>query len=95
MKEFIKKTLVEMHKTTTTDKYGQVAISKFTPRLFGEKAEEVEEYCKRNKGILQFSTYGGKLGTFRAFIIQDREIQSACSEALRKNGNYLSNVNSW
>ncbi len=95
MKEFIKEVLVEMHATTTTDKYGQVGRSNFTPSLFGDMKEEVERYCEENKGILQYSTYGAVYGTYRAFTIEDAEIRNACSQALSKNENYIRNVNSW
>ena len=95
MKEFIKDVLVQMHRETTTDKYGQVAKSNFTPRLFGDRKDEVEQYCKDNKGILQYNTYGASYGTYRAFTIVDDEIRDACSEALSQNENYLRNVNSW
>jgi hypothetical protein len=95
MKEFIKNTLVEMYKTTTTDKYGQVAIFYHRLSLFGEKQQEVMDYCKANKGILQFSTYGGSIGTYTAFTIEDEGIRKACQEALRTNENYLRNINSW
>jgi len=86
--------LVEMHKTTTTDKYGQVGRHNFTPSVFGDVKDEVEQYCKENKGILQYNTYGSSYGTYKAFTIEDAEIREACSEALRKNENYLRNINS-
>ena len=95
MKGFIKMCLVEMHKSTSTDKYGQVSRSNFTPSIFGDMKDEVEQYCKENKGILQYSTYGGSYGTYKAFTIEDAEIRKACREALGKNENYLRNVNSW
>ena len=95
MKGFIKMCLVEMHKTTTTDKYGQVSKSNFTPNLFGDMKDEVEQYCKENKGILKYATYGSVYGTYTAFTIEDAEIRKACSEALSENENYLRNVNSW
>jgi hypothetical protein len=95
MKQFIKEVLVKMHRETTTDKYGQVGRSNFTPSLFGDRKEGVEQYCKENKGVLQYSTYGTSYGTYKAFTIEDSEIKKACSEALSKNENYLRNVNSW
>jgi len=95
MKDYIKWCLVEMHKTTTTDKYGQISKFNFTPSVFGDKKNEIEQYCKENKGILQYSTYGTSYGTYKAFTIEDNDIRSACSEALHKNENYLRNVNSW
>ena len=95
MKEFIKDVLVQMHKETTTDKYGQVARSNFSPSLFGDRKEEVEQYCKENKGVLQYSTYGAVYGTYKAFTIEDEGIRRACSEALSENENHLRNLNSW
>lgn len=95
MKTFIKKKLVEMHIACKTDKYGQVGRSNFTPSLFLDRKDEVEQYCKENNGILQYSTYGASYGTYKAFTIEDAEIRKACSEALSKNENYLRNVNSW
>jgi hypothetical protein len=95
MKQFIKDVLVQMHREATTDKYGQVGTWNFTPSLFGDREEEVKQYCKKNKGILQYSTYGASYGTYTAFTIEDAEIRKACSEALSKNENYLRNVNSW
>ena len=93
--EFIKDALVKMHRETTTDKYGQVGRSNFSPSLFGDRKEEVEQYCKENKGILQYSTYGAVYGTYRAFTIEDAEIRKACSEVLHKNENYIRNVSSY
>lgn len=95
MREFIKEVLVKKHKEATTDQYGQIGIFQFTPSLFGDKKEEVEQYCKENKGILRYATYGGRFGTYTAFTIEDAEIRRACSEALSKNENYRRNVNSW
>ena len=95
MKVFIKDVLVQLHRETTTDQYGQVGRSNFTSSLFGDKKNEVEQYCKQNKGILQYSTYGASYGTYKAFTIVDEEIRKACSEALNKNENYIRNVNSW
>lgn len=71
MKEFIKSVLVELHKTCTVDQYGQVSKFNFVPNVFGDKKDEVLEYCKNNHGILKFETYGGKFGTYKAFIIED------------------------
>jgi hypothetical protein len=95
MRKLIKEVLVEMHKTVTTDKYGQVSRDNFTPSLFGDKRDEVEQYCKENKGILQFSTYGGRFGTYKAFTVEDDEIRKSCREALHTNENWKRNINSY
>lgn len=95
MRKLIKEVLVEMHKTVSTDKYGQVSRDNFTPSLFGDKRDEVEQYCKENKGILQFSTYGGRFGTYKAFTVEDDEIRKSCREALHTNENWKRNINSY
>jgi len=95
MENFIKDVLVKMHKETTTDKYGQVHRSNFTPNLFGDRKDEVEKYCRENDGILQFATYNAVYGTYTAFTIEDKEIREACAEALSKNENYINNMCSW
>ena len=102
MRKLIKEVLVEMHKTVTTDKYGQVSRDNFTPSLFGDKRDEVEQYCKENKGILHFKwlgmvplTYGGRFGTYKAFTIEDDEIRKSCREALHTNENWKRNINSY
>lgn len=95
MRGFIRMCLVDMYKNTTTDKYGQVSRSNFTPSIFGDLKDEVEQYCKENKGILQYATYGASYGTYKAFTIEDAEIRKACMEALSENENYLRNLNSW
>lgn len=95
MRDFIKQTLIDFHKVTTTDKYGQVSTDKLTPYLFGNKGDQVEEYCKENKGILRFVTYGSRYGIYTAFTIECAEIRKACDAALSSNPNYLRNINSW
>lgn len=66
--------------------------------------DEVEQYCKENKGILQFSTYGGRfvwllpnpsIRTYKAFTVEDDEIRKACREALHTNENWKRNINSY
>ena len=95
MKQFIKEKLVEMHKTVNTDKYGQVAKSNYTSRVFGDRGDEVKEWCNKNKGVLSVSTYSWRYGTYEAFTIIDQEISIACSKALANNENYLRNINSY
>ena len=48
MREFIKETLVEAYKTISTDRYGQVPTFNKRASLFGDRANEVREYCKQN-----------------------------------------------
>jgi hypothetical protein len=95
MENFIKDVLVKMHKETTTDKYGQVHRSNFTLDVFGDKKEDVKQYCEKNGGVLQFATYSAVYGTYTAFTIEDKEIRDACEEALSKNENYINNMCSW
>ncbi len=91
MKEFIKEKLVELYSSCTTDSWGQVHMSNLRPSIFGDKANEVMGYC-RDRKLLSFGTYGGKYGTYTAFTIEDQELREACSEALRKNPNYIHNM---
>ena len=93
-KQFIMDTLVGHYLTVRTDKYGQVPINSLTPSIFGDRKDEVREYCSEN-GTLQFSTYGSRFGNYTAFIIEDREIKQACYNALSNNPFYLANVNSY
>ena len=95
MKQFIKEKLVEMHKTVSTDKYGQVSKSNYTFGVFGERGDEVKEWCDRNKGVLSVSTYRWQYGTYKAFTIIDQEIRKACTKALVNNENYRRNINSY
>lgn len=94
MKEYIKNVLIKMIRECKTDKYGQIGKWNFTPSLFGDKANEVERYCKENK-ILQFSTYGGRFGAYKAFTIVDEYLLKECRKELIKNENYLRNINTW
>ena len=93
--DFIRHTLVEMYKDCTTDIYGQVEMTNLTPSIFGERKDEVKRYCQENKGILLFSTYGGRIGQYTAFQIEDAEIRKCCNDALRGNPEYIRNVNSY
>jgi len=93
MKDYIKDVLVQLHKEVSVDIYGQVGRSNFTPSLFGNKKDEVEKYCRDNRGVLQYSTYGARCGTYKAFTIESIDIRLACSNALRSNKNYIRNIN--
>ena len=91
MKEFIKEKLLELYSSCTTDSWGQVGMFNHRPSIFGDRANEVMEYCKDRK-LLSFSTYGGAYGTYKAFTIQDQELRKMCYEALRRNTNYIHNM---
>ena len=94
-RNFIKWELVKMHTKVRTDKYGQVSVHNFTPCLFGDREEEVRQYCEENEGVLRFRTYGSRYGTFTAFSIEDAEIRKACDQALQMNEHYIRNMTSW
>jgi hypothetical protein len=96
MKDYIKQALVGMYKTTTTDRYGQVSKFNFSlSNLFGDKADAVEAYAKKNPGFVSVSTYGSSVGTYKAITIEDKELRSVCSDALKQNKNYINNMKSW
>ena len=54
MRKLIKEVLVEMHKTVSTDKYGQVSRDNFRPSLFGDKRDEVEQYCRERYSTILY-----------------------------------------
>ena len=96
MKEFIKEKLVEMYSTCTTDQYGQVAqFNLDIKRLFGDKTEQMLEYIKTDP-VISVSTFCNRYFTYMAVRdILDKNIDKACTEALRNNANYLRNINRW
>jgi hypothetical protein len=97
VKDLIKEKLVEIHKTCTTDGYGQMGKYNLgINSLFGKDAQMVEEFVKENKSVILISTYGGSVGTYRAITeIIDPEIKRLCREAFSTNENHLRNLNSW
>lgn len=96
MRKFIKETLVNVHATCTTDKYGQMGKYNLSMNsLFGKRAKEVEEYAMSNN-IFKVSTYGASYGNYRAiWEITDPDIKRECDKAFAKNPNMLRNLNSW
>lgn len=97
MYKFIKEKLVEVYRTASTDKYGQIGKHNFNIKyLFGEQAEKIMEFVKTDKSIISIGCYG-LLGVnyYAVASINDADIKQACKEALSKNQNYLDNINSW
>jgi len=97
IKQFIKETLINKHETATTDEYGQINKSNFSiNNLFKERSNEVIEYIKTDKTIINTATYGGRHGTYTAmYDIIDKGIKKACEEALHRNENRKKNLNKW
>ena len=95
IKEFIKERVIELHKEVSVDKYGQVHTSSFTPSVFGDRIEEVLEFCKVDSSVIIFSTYGGRFGQYKAFKIIDKDLKRASSEALRKNEGFIRAMTTW
>lgn len=95
MKEYIKEKLVEIYKTCAVDTYGQIARKNFTPSIFGDRKEEVENYCKENEGVLKFSMYGNTFGAYKAFTIEDKELLDECRKVLSTNPYYVYNMTKW
>lgn len=93
--EYITKRLSEIYRTASTDRYGQVGKFNLTPVNFGERSDEVIEFAKANPDVLTLSTYGGRVGTYQAFDIRSQQLKEVMTEALSKNKNRESNLNSW
>jgi len=94
MKNLIEEMVVDYHKNCSVDGYGQVGTLRVYS-VFKDKMEDVLEYAKNENTLIEISTYGGRLGTFKGFQITDSNLRKKCSEALRSNHNYKEAMTSW
>ena len=94
MNNLIEQMVVDYHKTCSVDKYGQVGVLRVYD-VFGDKKEDVLEYAKNDNTLIEVSTYGGSLGTWKGFQITDSDLRRKCSDALRSNENYKLAMTSW
>ena len=95
MYEFIKQTLINIYKTCSVDRYGQVSKSTLSLGIFGDKTDEVNKYISEHKGILSLSTYGWRYGTYKAYTILDENIKKECHNALSYNQNHKDAMTGW
>lgn len=94
MKNLIEKMVVDYHRTCSVDGYGQVGVLRVYD-VFGDKKEDVLEYANNDNTLIEVSTYGGRLGTYKGFRITDSDLRRKCSDALRSNENYKLAMTSW
>lgn len=87
MKNLIEQMVVDYHKNCSVDGYGQVGTLRMYS-VFNDKMDDVLEYAKNDNTLIEVSTYGGRLGTFKGFQITDSDLRKKCSDALRSNENY-------
>jgi hypothetical protein len=87
MKNLIEQMVVDYHKNCSVDGYGQVGTLRMYS-VFNDKMDDVLEYAKNDNTLIEVSTYGGRLGTFKGFQITDSDLRRKCSDALRSNENY-------
>lgn len=87
MKNLIEKMVVDYHKTCSVDGYGQVGTLRVYS-VFKDKMDDVLEYANNDNTLIEVSTYGGRLGTWKGFQITDSDLRRKCSDALRSNENY-------
>lgn len=92
MKEFIKDTLVNVHRTATSDEYGQIGRFNFNIRIFGDMKEDVLKYIKTYP-IIEVSTYA-TAGMCVSNIL-DEGIKKACRIAKSQNENVKYNLNKY
>ena len=94
MKNLIEEMVVDYHKNCSVDGYGQVGTLRVYS-VFKDKMEDVLEYAKNDNTLIEVSTYGGSLGTWKGFQIVDPNLRRKCSDALRSNENYKRSMTSW
>ena len=95
MRDLIKQKLVDHHANCGVDRYGQKRALDFYS-IFQLEGDNVLEYLKENKNILQLCTYGGSLGTYKGINeILDAEIKAECNKAFYINPNRKQAMTSW
>ena len=94
MKNLIEEMVVDYHKNCSVDGYGQVGTLRMYS-VFNDKMDDVLEYAKNDNTLIEVSTYGGRLGTFKGFQITDSDLRRKCSDALRSNENRKQAMTTW
>lgn len=94
MRNVIEEMVVDYHKNCGVDRYGQVGVLRVYD-VFGDKKDDVLEYAKNDNTLIEVSTYGGRLGTWKGFQITDSDLRRKCSDALRSNENYKQSMTNY
>lgn len=89
----LKEKIANYYRTSTTDKYGQLStISIYSVTESDEEREQLKE-------LVNVCTYGGRLGTYKAFspwgAFKCAELEQMCREAFALNEHRKRNLNSW
>lgn len=93
--DVLKNKMVEVYRTASTDKWGQLSKFNFNLANFG-LIEQIKKIINEDpKKTFSYSCYGGRFGTYYAIDINDKELQKKCYDALGKNENYIRNINSY
>lgn len=92
MEHIIRENLIKYHETCSVDRYGQVGVIRFNEVFDKSLMDSINDY----EYLIQVSTYGGSLGTFKGIQIVDIGLREDCIQALRRlNTNYKSAMTSW
>lgn len=92
MEHLIRENLIKYHKTCSVDGYGQVGVIRFNEVFDRSLMDSISDYGY----LIQVSTYGGRLGTFKGIQIVDIGLREDCRQALRTlNPNYERAMTSW
>ena len=94
MKNLIEEMVVDYHKNCSVDRYGQVGTLRVYS-VFKDNMDDVLEYAKNDNTLIEVSTYGGSLGTWKGFQITDSDLRRKCSDALRSNENRKQAMTTW
>ena len=92
MENLIREMLIKYHETCDVDRYGQVGVIRFNEVFDKPLMDSIEDYGH----LINLSTYGGRLGTFKGVEIVDPSLLYDCTRALRTlNPNYKRAMTSW
>jgi hypothetical protein len=92
MENLIREMLIKYHETCSVDRYGQVGVIRFNEVFDKSLMDSIKDY----EHLINLSTYGGRLGTFKGVEIVDQRLRNDCTQALRTlNSNYKSAMTSW
>jgi len=92
MENLIREKLIKYYETCSVDGYGQVGVIRFHEVFDKSLMDSIEDYGH----LINLSTYGGRIGTFKGVEIIDPRLRDDCRQALRTlNPNYKRAMTSW
>jgi hypothetical protein len=93
--------MVRYYQNQRTDQYGQLGCIDIHSmcRDLGKDADEKKEYFRELGTIVDVRLYGGRYGSYEAFMpfgcFKDKEVERQCREAFNKNEHQWRNLNRW